>query len=70
MIPSNKSEAKHLKIEGTRCTRKSTENSLKKTQKSYELPEGNQRNHECFHILRGQILYKMVKKFYTYGARN
>jgi hypothetical protein len=31
MIPTNKSEPKHLRIEGTRCARKSNENSSKKT---------------------------------------
>jgi hypothetical protein len=34
MIPTNKSEPKHLRIEGTSCARKSKENSSKKTQKS------------------------------------
>jgi hypothetical protein len=62
MIPTNKSKPKHLIIEGTRRTRKSNENSSKKTRKSRELQEGNQRNHEYFHTLGGQILYKMVKK--------
>jgi hypothetical protein len=37
------------------------ENSSKKTQKSHELQEGDRRNHESFHTLRGQILYKPVK---------
>jgi hypothetical protein len=68
MVPTNKSEPKHLRIEGTRCAQKSYKNSLKKTWKSHELQEGNQRNHECFHTLGGQILYKMVKKIYAYGA--
>jgi hypothetical protein len=58
MIPTNKSESKHLRIEGTNRTRKSNENSLKKTRKSHELQEGNRRNHESFHLLGGQILYK------------
>jgi hypothetical protein len=66
MTPTNKFEPKHLRIEGTRHTRKSNENSLKKTRKSQELLEGNQRNHECFHTLGGQILYKTVKKIYAY----
>jgi hypothetical protein len=69
MIPVNKSEPKQLRIEGTKRARKSNKNSSKKTRKSYELQEGNQRNHECFHTLGGQILYKTVKKIYTYGAR-
>jgi hypothetical protein len=69
MIPTNKFEPKHRKIEGTRCAQKSNENSSKKTRKSHELQEGNQRNHECFHTLGGQILYKAVKKIYAYGAR-
>jgi hypothetical protein len=62
MILTNKSEPKHLRIEGTRCARKSNKNSSKKTQESHELQEGNRRNHESFHTLRGQILYKLVKK--------
>jgi hypothetical protein len=69
MIPTNKSESKHLKIEGTSCTRKSNENSSKKTRKTDELQEANQRNHQSYHTLRGQILYNMVKKIYTFGAR-
>jgi hypothetical protein len=62
MIPTNKSEPKHIRIEGTRCAPKSNENRLKKTQKTHELQERNQRNHESFHTLGGQILYKPVKK--------
>jgi hypothetical protein len=61
MIPTNKSEPKHLKIEGTSHTQKSNENSSKKTLKSHELQEGNRRNHESFHSLGGQILYKRRK---------
>ena len=68
MIPTNKSEPKHLKIEGTSRARKSNENSKKKTRKSHKLQEGNRRNHESFHTLGGQILYKTVKKIYAYGA--
>jgi hypothetical protein len=34
----------------------------KKTEKSLEPREGNQRNHECFNTTRGQILYKIMKK--------
>jgi hypothetical protein len=55
MIPTNKFEPKHLGIEGTMHTQKSNENSLKTPQKSHKLQEGNQRNHESFHTLRGQI---------------
>jgi hypothetical protein len=38
MIPINKSEPKHLRIEGTRCTRKSNKNSSKiyENHKSYK----------------------------------
>jgi hypothetical protein len=38
------------------------------TQKSQEPQEGNQRNHESFHTLGGQILYKTVRKIYAHGA--
>jgi hypothetical protein len=41
---------------------KSNENSPKKTQKTLEPQEGNRRNHESFHTVVGQILYKIVKK--------
>jgi hypothetical protein len=61
MIPTNKSEPKHLRIEGASRARKIDENSSKKTQKSDELQAGNRRNHESFHSLRGQILYKWRK---------
>jgi hypothetical protein len=66
MISTNKSKPKHRRIEGTRRAQKSNENSSKKTRKSHELQEGNQRNHESFHTLAGQILYILV---YAYGAR-
>jgi hypothetical protein len=62
MIRTNKSEPKLLRIEETSHARKSNENSLKKTRKSHELQEGDRHNHECFHTLGGQILYKPVKK--------
>jgi hypothetical protein len=62
MIPTSKSEPKHLRIEGARRERKSNEKSPKKTWKSHELQEGNQHNHETFHTLGDQILYKAVKK--------
>jgi hypothetical protein len=62
MIPTNKSEPKHLGIKGTKRAQKSNKNSPKKTRKSHKLREGNQRNHESFHTLRGQILYEVVKK--------
>jgi hypothetical protein len=58
MIPTNKTEPKHLGMKETSYARK-----------SHELLEGNQRNHESFHTLGGQILYKTMKKIYAYGAR-
>jgi hypothetical protein len=61
MIPTNKSEPKHLRIEGTSSAQKSNKNSSKKTRKSHELQGGNRRNHESFHSLRGQTLYKWRK---------
>jgi hypothetical protein len=61
MIPTNKSEPKHLRIEGTSRARKTDENSLKKTRKSNELQIRNRHNHESFHSLGGQILYKQRK---------
>jgi hypothetical protein len=56
--PTNKSEPKHLGIEGTSRAQKTDENSSKKTRKSNELQAGNQRNYENFHSLGGQIPYK------------
>jgi hypothetical protein len=53
MIPTNKSEPKHLRIEGTSRAQKTIENSLKKTGKTNELQTGNRRNHESFHSLGG-----------------
>jgi hypothetical protein len=61
MIPTNKFEPKHLGIKGTRRARKTDENSSKNTRKSNELQTGNRRNHETFHSLGGQILYKLRK---------
>jgi hypothetical protein len=61
MITTNKSKPKHLRIEGTSCARKIDENSSKKTRKSNELQTGNRHNHEIFHSLGGQILYKRRK---------
>jgi hypothetical protein len=61
MIPTNKFESKHLRIKGTIRARKIDENSSKKTRKSNELQPGNRRNHESFHSLGGQILYKRRK---------
>jgi hypothetical protein len=58
MIPTNKSEPKHLRIEGTSRAQNPDENSSKKTRKSNELQPRNRRNHESFHSLGGQILYK------------
>jgi hypothetical protein len=62
MIPTNKFEPKRLRIKGTSRTRKTDENSLKKTRKSNELQTENRRNHESFHSLGGQILYKTEEK--------
>jgi hypothetical protein len=62
MIPTNKFEPKQLRIKGTSRARKTDENSSKKTRKSNELQTGNRRNHESFHSLGGQILYKLRKK--------
>jgi hypothetical protein len=70
MIPTNKSEPKHLRIEGTRRARKSNENNSIKTQKSHELQEGNRRNYESFHSLGGQILYKRVKNLNLWSNEN
>jgi hypothetical protein len=61
MIPSNKSEPKNLKIEGTSRARKNDENSSKKTRKSNVLQTENLCNHESFYSLGGQILYKRRK---------
>jgi hypothetical protein len=61
MIPTNKFKPKHLRIKGTSRTRKTNENSSKKTRKSNELQTGNRRNHESFHSLGGEILYKWRK---------
>jgi hypothetical protein len=61
MILTNKSEPKHLRIEGTSRARKTDENSSKKTRISNELQPGNRRNHKSFHSLGGQILYKRRK---------
>jgi hypothetical protein len=56
MIPTNKSESKHLGIEGTSRAQKTDKNSSKKTRKSNELQTENRRNHESFPSLEGQIL--------------
>jgi hypothetical protein len=61
MIPTKNSEPKHLRIKGTSHARKTDENSSKKTRKSNKLQAGNRRNHESFHSLEGQILYKWRK---------
>jgi hypothetical protein len=61
MIPTNKFEPKHLRIEGTSRARKTDENSSKKTRKSNELQTGNRHNHESFHSLGGQIPCKRRK---------
>jgi hypothetical protein len=61
MIPNNKFEPNRLRIKGTSRTRKTDEESTKRTRKSNELQTGNRRNHESFHSLGGQILYKLRK---------
>jgi hypothetical protein len=61
MILTNKFKPTHLRIKGTSRARKTDENSSKKTRKSNELQTGNQCNHESFHSLGGQILYKWRK---------
>jgi hypothetical protein len=66
MIPTNKSEPKHLRIEGTSRTQKTDE----KTRKSNKLQAGNRRNHETFHSLGGQILYKRRKNLTLWSKEN
>jgi hypothetical protein len=61
MIPTNKSEPKHNRIEGIGRAQKTDKNSSKKTRKSNDLRTGNRRNHESFHSLGGQIFYKRRK---------
>jgi hypothetical protein len=61
MIPTNKSDPKYLRIEGTSRARKTNENSSKKTRKSHELQEGNRSKQESFHSLECQIIYKLGK---------
>jgi hypothetical protein len=61
MIPTNQSEPKHLRVEGTSRARKTDKNISKKTRKSNELQTGNRRNHESFHSLGGHVLYKQRK---------
>jgi hypothetical protein len=56
------------RIKGTSHARKTDENSSKKTWKSNKLRAENRRNHESFHSLEEQILYKRRKNL-TYGAR-
>jgi hypothetical protein len=62
MNPTNKSEPKHFRIEGTSRARKTDENSSKNTRKSNELQTRNRRNHENFHSLGSQILFKQREK--------
>jgi hypothetical protein len=57
-------------IKGTSRAQKSYENSSKKTRKSHELQEGNRRNHESFHSLGGQILYKRRKNVTLWSKEN
>jgi hypothetical protein len=70
MIPTNKSEPEHHKIEGTRRAQKSNENSSKKTRKCNELQEENRCNHESFHSLGGQILYRQRKNLTLWSKEN
>jgi hypothetical protein len=58
MIPTNKSEPKHLRIEGTSHTQKTDENSAKKTRKSNELQPGYRHNHESFHSRKAYSVCK------------
>jgi hypothetical protein len=62
MIPTNISKPKHLRIKGISGAQKTDENSSIKTRKSNELQIENRLNHESFHLLGGQILYKRRKK--------
>jgi hypothetical protein len=70
MIPTNKSEPKHLRVEGTSRTQKTKENRSKKTRKSNELQVGNPLNHESFHSLGGQILHKQRKNLTLWSKEN
>jgi hypothetical protein len=70
MIPTNKFEPKHLRIEGTSRARKIDKNSSKKIRKSNELQAGNRRNHEIFHSLEGQILCKWRKNLTLWSKKN
>jgi hypothetical protein len=67
---TNKSEPRHLRIEGTSHTGKTDENSSKKTRKSNELQTENRCNHESFHSLGGQILYKRRKNLTLESKEN
>jgi hypothetical protein len=70
MIPTNKFKPKHLRIKGTSRARETDENSSKKIRKSDELQTGNRRNHESFHSLGGQILYKQRKNLTLESKEN
>jgi hypothetical protein len=61
MIPTKQFEAKHLRIKGTSRARKMTKIARKRHENQNELQTGNRRNHESFHSLGGQILYKLRK---------
>jgi hypothetical protein len=61
MIPTNKFEPKYLRIKGASGARETDGISSKKTRKSNELQTSNRHNHESFHSLGGQILYKRRK---------
>jgi hypothetical protein len=69
MIPTKKFEPKYLRIKGTSRAPKNDENSLKKTRKSNELQAGNRRNHESFHSLGCQILYKQRKNLTLWSKK-
>jgi hypothetical protein len=62
MIPTNKSQVKHLRIEGTSHAQKTNKNSSKKTRKSNELQPGNRRKPESFHSLRGEEKSNPIEK--------
>jgi hypothetical protein len=68
--PHQKSEHKHLRIERTSRAQKPDENSLKKTRKSNGLQVVNRHNHESFHSLGGQILYKRRKNLTLWSKEN
>jgi hypothetical protein len=70
MIPTNKFEPKHHRIKGISRARKTNENSSKKARKSNGVQTRNRRNHESFHSLGGQILYKRRKNLTLESKEN